>query len=518
MVARRVHLHLLFGLICLIAVSSCEQLGCSSTDFIAELDSRSGNVERDFAAKINKWEDAPVKSTFVMNDGVRTRTNSSARLTLQEGSIVVMKPKTQLRFSASEPTQNKFGVVIEEGEANIEAASDDLEIETGIGLATLKKGSRINLSTQNNELAIEVDIGSAQFVSSTGETFDLNEGDDILLSIGTAQLVLNTAEDTEATDDTVSSDVEIEITDDAEAPDLDAEDSPESEHKGPRYQGAEEVPEDMNTADTADFAIVAGQRAFVHTSQFPVAIEFKLDGICPGDAHVKVQRKKIRGTGTTSVILNLPSGGHRYEVRCVEDNMLGEVAKKGRLTILRDLGKSTLSLSAPVSYVDTDGRDYRLMYQSKLPIVVVKWPDAPSASGYTLHVTGASGTKSYTIRTPQYRFSSGALDEGSYKFKFTASGSGKRSRTSSMKIAFDNATPKAVLKSPQNGGFSKGATVTVSGIALPGWNASVFGQDLSMDSEHRFSGTAKHLDNYLSLPVKLTHATRGTHYFLRRAK
>lgn len=515
-----------FALIALL-LSSCDGFGCSPTGIVAELTIKSGTVERDFAKKMNHWQNAPVHATFVTNDGIRTHARSTAELVLQEGSLVVMKPKTQLRFANAVPAQNKYGVVVEEGSAEIDANSNDLQIETGIGLATLKKGSNLKLSSTGAELSIEVSIGGAHFISSTGEVFDLNGGDEILLSIGTAKLV------SDGTAKLVSGEEQHQASPSQAQPDTSGENTPETPARHdiqipptPKNNGGRRasqkgagIPEDLGTAEAADFAIVAGQRAFVHASQFPVAVEIVFKEVCPGDAHVKVARQKIWATGARSVILKFPLKSHRYEVRCVkDDNSLGAVTKKGRLTVLRDKGKSNLALSAPVSYIDADGRDYNLMYQSKLPLVVARWPDAPRSDKYKLHITGATGTKTIVLSKPQYRFSSGSLSEGTYKFKFTQVGDSKRSRTSRIKILFDNATPKAILTSPRNGAFSKGETITVSGIALPGWTASVFGKKLTMDSEHRFKGVATHLDKYLSLPVRLSHAKRGTHYFLRRAK
>ena len=480
---------------------------------VAELSSRTGNVERDYAANINYWENAPVSTTFVTNDGVRTRIKSTAELTLMDGSLVVMKPNTQLRFADSIPEQKKFGVIVESGSAQIEAKSDDLQIETGIGMARLKKGSAMTLKKDENQLAVQLDIGTAQFVGSNGEAVEVGAGEEIILDIGTAQIVSRSDALPEITDDSDDVDMDFHISEATD--DGDGRDDADKTDDNARSHG---IPDDKNTADQADFKIVAGEKIFIHAMHAPVAVEFDFSDICPEAGYVKISRKKIWATGRGSVILNVPSRGNAYEVRCVENEGLGRVQKRGRITVLHDKGKSHLSLKAPVSYVDADGRDYNLLYQNKLPQVVVKWPDAPSASGYKLHFTGDGVTKTVTLGSPQYKFASGALKEGYYKFKFIAAGSGKRSRTSSIKIRFDNATPKAILKSPRDSGYASGGAVDVNGIALPGWTASVYGRRLPMDAQHRFTGSVQHRRQYLSLPVKLTHTKRGTHYFLRRAR
>lgn len=498
-----------------LALGSCEGFGCNS-EVVAELTSRNGNVERDFAKNMNYWENAPVHATFVTNDGVRTLPHSGAELTLVDGSLVVMKPKTQLRFANSIPEQKRFGVVVESGSAQIEAKSDDLEIATGIGLARLGKGSAITLRKNENQLAVQLDIGNAKFVANDGTVHNVTAGEEMLLDIGTAKLITMT--DDQTTADAPGDEIDMDFEESGDTNENLEDERDENDDVRRSDERTHGIPDDRNVAEHADFKINVGERIFIHAMHAPVAVEFGFANICDGAGYVKISKKKIWGTGTGSVILNVPSRSHGYELHCIENGELGKTKARGRITVLHDKGKSILSLSAPVSYVDADGRDYNLLYQSKLPQVVVKWPDAPESSGYKLHLTGDSGTKSISLKSPQYRFSSGALEEGAYRFKFIADGSGKRSRTSSITIRFDNATPKAVLKSPRDEGYTSGAMVDISGVALPGWTASVYGKTLNMDAEHRFAGTAQHQGQYRSLPVKLTHRSRGTHYFLRRAR
>jgi hypothetical protein len=515
----------LFFIVITIWFGSCDSFGCNP-ELVAELTVREGNVERDFAAHINVWEDAPVKARFVMNDGVRTLSDASAELTLVEGSLVVMQPNTQLRFSSSEPESNIFGVKMESGSAQVEANTEGLQIETGIGIARLNKGTAMTLSREKNQLSVQLDIGTAEFVSNDGTRYEVTPDNRIVLDIGSAQLISETAETTDsdnANKDVETDDTETDDTGDSApstdiAGDEDTSDRAQGDSRPGHRSAASEWIASRGTAEAADFAIHAGENVIIHAVHEPVAIEFNFSSVCKEEGHVRILRKKIWGKGQGTVILNLPHQKHRYEVRCIENGELGRVKKHGRILVQKDKGKSHLSRTAPTSYVEADGRNYNVLYQSKLPLVVIRWPDAPTASQYKLFLTDDSGTRTLSSRTPQYRFQSGALNEGAYRFKFMTADQAKRSRTSSIRIRFDNATPKAILKSPKNGSFASGATVEVTGIALPGWTASVYGNKLPMDAQHRFAGSAQHRSNYLSLPVKLSHAKRGTHYFLRRAR
>lgn len=507
----------LFFIVIAIWFGSCDSFGCNP-ELVAELTVKEGNVERDFAAHINVWENAPVKARFVMNDGVRTLSGATAELTLVEGSLVVMQPNTQLRFASSEPGSKIFGVKMESGSAQVEANTEGLQIETGIGIARMKKGSSMTLRREKNQLSVQLDIGTAEFVANDGTRYEVTPDNRILLDIGSAQLVSEPGDSDNGDADIESADTG----DSAPAVDVageeDTGDNAQEASRPERRSAASELMVSRGTAEAADFAIRAGENVIIHAVHEPVAIEFNFSSVCKGEGHVRISRKKIWGKGQGTVILNLPHQKHSYEVRCIENGELGRVKKHGRILVQKDKGKSHLSLTAPTSYIEADGRNYNVLYQSKLPLVVIRWPDAPSASQYKLFLTDDSGTRTLSSRTPQYRFQSGALNEGAYKFKFMTADQGKRSRTSSIRIRFDNATPKAILKSPKNGSFASGATVEVTGIALPGWTASVYGNKLPMDAQHRFAGSAQHRSNYLSLPVKLSHAKRGTHYFLRRAR
>jgi hypothetical protein len=164
--------------------------------------------------------------------------------------------------------------------------------------------------------------------------------------------------------------------------------------------------------------------------------------------------------------------------------------------------------------VNTDGREYTVLYQNLLPQVTVRWPNAPQGGSYTLVVTSSGKTHRVTSASANHSFASGRLGEGSHSFQWMTS-SGRKSRPSRATIRFDNAAPKASIVSPANGGFGPGASVAVSGIALPGWQVRAQGETLAMDGQQRFSGTVQ--SGPRGIILQFSHPDRGVHYYLRRA-
>jgi hypothetical protein len=284
-----------------------------------------------------------------------------------------------------------------------------------------------------------------------------------------------------------------------------------------KREGRAEV--EGRSLDYADIVFGPGESAIIHEPRPPTAVGFRLAGTCPEGGVVamtsKGKRARVRGGELAS--LALTPGSYTYEVSCVREGVLSEdVEKNGRMTILSDAGTAPLPKSAPTTRIDADGRNYTVLYQTLLPSLTVAWPRPPKASSYSLTVTSAGKSRSLQTSGATYSFPSGQLGEGTHRLQFV-SGEGPRSKTTTVTIAFDNAAPKATLRAPAEGGFAPGETVTVSGIALPGWSVRAGGNTFPVDAQHRFSGQAVAPTNQRALPILFTHPSRGTHHYLRRS-
>ena len=271
----------------------------------------------------------------------------------------------------------------------------------------------------------------------------------------------------------------------------------------------------------ADLVLTAGDSIAIHDPSPPTAIGIRFGDRCKQGGVVQLMRgtsgvaaSSRSETGVANILI--PVGMHAYRLRCLGPEGLEEkAATSGRVSVRRNSGTSQLPTSAPRTQVETDGRKYTVLYQNLLPQIAVRWKNAPEAKGYKLTLQGASKTQGFTTSTPNYFFASGSLPEGSHQLVFEAGT--RRSRTTTVTISFDNAAPTARITSPQDRSFAAGASVEVSGVALPGWTVAVGGQALNMDSQNRFSGTVTTPGDLHAFAIRFAHPSRGVQYYLRRS-
>ncbi|MBN2529194.1 MAG: FecR domain-containing protein [Deltaproteobacteria bacterium] len=511
---------------CVWVCVGCE--GCEQSP-LARLASHKGIAERDFANARQVWKPAKDGERFSVNDGVRTGASSTAELWLRDGSGLRMQQNAVIRFARSLPNRNQIGLKIEEGVIFIDAASDDFEINTKYGVAILKKGTRIKLTKSDEGILLHVQIGSARFLSEEDEQ-SLKEGQQLNIKMGTAVLIsdaplIDASESVDAVEDagdtgseTAAARRELPAMDSAS--DSASADVPNGE-KAKDGKG-EETPDFLalvreTTQLPADMFIAAGESAWIHSPAMPVHVAIRVFGVCELGAFVTMRGKQQRVGGTAQVVIPLNMGRNRYAVHCVlSDGTLNrEAVTKGMLFVVRDTGKVTLAQTPPLSTVLMDGRTYTVNYQTRLPTIRVKWPTAPDSNSFTLYVSGDSAQQ-YSLDKPQYLLAAGTLLEGTHTFKFVDDKSGVRSRNTTLKIHFDNVSDKAALIEPGDRAFAPGTLVRVRGTAMLDWEVSSPLGKIAMDSSSRFEGSLQHNTMYRAIWLKLSHAQRGVHYYLRR--
>jgi len=265
----------------------------------------------------------------------------------------------------------------------------------------------------------------------------------------------------------------------------------------------------------ANLVVDGGATFTVHDPGPPTVVGFRLGGRCPRGAVVEVSGRTF-ASQAEPVTASFAVGTGAYGVRCLE--RLGPsraTVATGTVTVLRASGQQPVAApAAPTSHVNTDGRRYTVLYQNRLPQVSVGWATAPAAPSYTLVLTGPL-SRTVSTSSPQHAFSSGSLPEGTYQVYFeAATNPPRRSRTTSIVLRFDNASPTATIAGPVE--VKPGAKVPVTGTALPGWRVFVGDQELPLDGQQRFAGEAVAPVDGSALPIRFEHPARGTHYYLRR--
>jgi hypothetical protein len=256
----------------------------------------------------------------------------------------------------------------------------------------------------------------------------------------------------------------------------------------------------------------AGTSFVVHTPSAPVAVGFAFNGKCPGEAQLELVGTKQKSRGDSSANLLFPVGSRGYLLRCIGDTgKLGKIAARGNVQVLVDAGTRKLPPRAPTSNIDADGRTYSIYYQNQLPEVAVRWPNAPVQPKYQLELDG----KPIELSAPEHLFRSGTLGDGTHALIFQAQG--RRSRTTTVEVHFDNVAPKASLSAPDDRSYKPGDMVTVEGVALPTWKVALDGGSIVMSGGDRFSGQVQTSTERPDVAVRLSHPRLGTHYYLRRA-
>jgi ferric-dicitrate binding protein FerR (iron transport regulator) len=276
--------------------------------------------------------------------------------------------------------------------------------------------------------------------------------------------------------------------------------------------------------------IPTGESATVHDPKGLPAVRIDFAGRCPGaEGLVEVARgsdfdlPRMASLGSEAANIRLAPGLNRYRLRCVapDGTLKEEAAAQGRLVYRRSSGAVELPDKPPRNVIDADGRRYTVLYQTLLPELLVRWGAPPGGAGgpYVLHLAPGGGGSERTIRTdqPVHAFSSGEVREGSYRFWFESQGGdGPRSETSSLRVAFDNATPSAYIRTPSPRELLTGPEVEVSGAALDGASVVAGGRTLPLDAQRRFQATVPLTSEARALAIRIAHPRTGIDYYLRR--
>jgi hypothetical protein len=267
--------------------------------------------------------------------------------------------------------------------------------------------------------------------------------------------------------------------------------------------------------EDADVEITAGESVVIHDPAPPTAVRFRFPGVCPDLAVLQLSRSGKPGqyaVGEGSVALAVSRGTQRYELHCAADR--ARVVKQGRLSVLTDDGSRRVAARAPATTLTVDGHRYTILYQNRLPVLTLTWPDAPLGSPLELTHSFAGTEEKLIPSEPRHTFESGSLREGRHDFYFT--GGGKVSRHTRVDIQFDNAAPTATLDAPSARALEPGDTLTISGIALPGWQVQVGEQRAVQDDQGRFSLPTTWPNETRAMAVRLSHPDRGIHLYVRR--
>lgn len=261
----------------------------------------------------------------------------------------------------------------------------------------------------------------------------------------------------------------------------------------------------------------------IHDPSPPTAIQFVLPLNCPGSGIVELAKDgqygdPQRGGGFATANLLVEEGSWTYRVRCIRNGFANPPVAAGRVHVLRDSGNRSLPPNQPaVNRIDADGRNYRITYDSVPP--TVEFHAKGQGARFTLHLARDGSEELFDSRLPTVLVPGTKLRDGHYMYWFDADGT-KDAKVSTLTIDVDDTAPQLRIDSPVNGfptPLHPKSGLAIRGFAAPGWAVSVDSIQLPVDLRGRFAANLNSFSNH-ALAVRAEHASRGTHYYLRRPR
>lgn len=455
-------------------------VACSkSQGTVAALVQSEGVVESQLASPQAAWTAASSGQRYRIGDAIRTGAESRARLRLTRSGTLDLDPESVVRFQRSAGQGVDLGV--EAGAVEIEAADAELVLETEAGLARISGRGRARVTAKGGETRLEVLAGTIVIEAESGAR-TYTSGARIEIAMGG-----------------------VIVEDDG--PPRDAGPPPAL---GPPVDAAEAVAIDEPTGPAnVDLVIAAGESAVLHDPRPPTAIGVKIK--CPGLGHLDISARGGWKSATTTaghhgISGEFPAGTHRYRVRCGD-----AVEASGKIVVRRDAAAKELPTRPPRNMLDADGRRYTVLYQNRLPELVLRWPEAPAAPGYALHVVTGGKERTYPVKSARHTFGSGDLGEGTHRWWFEAGAD--RSPETTVQIDFDNAAATVYIRRVE----VSGDTVRVEGAAVPDARVSLEDRPVGLDDQQRFAASGPITTGRRTLALRIATPSAGVHYYVLRA-
>ena len=186
MMAHNTRYKALLGLVLALVCCTCQGRGCGQREKLGRLIEISGGlVQRDEAAPPEDWEQVELGADFSAGEGLRTQPQSAAVVQFADGSELLVKPGSVVRFRATQTAEER-GVDLVSGEAVIRAGGKATQLRRHVGLALLKPGAKLQLIRAANGLRVHLEVGNATFRTLDGKDLVLSSEEDLRLEIGAA--------------------------------------------------------------------------------------------------------------------------------------------------------------------------------------------------------------------------------------------------------------------------------------------------------------------------------------------
>jgi hypothetical protein len=489
---------------CLASCSSCRDA------FVAELIAKEFSVERDFGRAPDVWSAAQMGDRFELGDGVRTGAQAQATFALPRRARLLVKSDTVVHFKRSlDPAAPSEQIELQRGELTIDTGALDLGVATSRGVVKLTPETSVRMRAEPEKTHFDVVVGRVEYMRDgaaqtvlAGGTFDLE--------VLTATVEKDPAPFAATT-----------------APSAAPQENTKAIPGKREAEGGGTTPlSRLSFQDSPPGAVVtlpAGESAIIHDPAPPSDVRVTFTS-CPELGVLELDRGNgrfdaMRVRGSDEVLVRIPRGTFRYRLRCARAGQVQlSAASSGRLTVKVDAATRPLPLAPATITADADGRRYTVSYQNRLPIITLRWPDAPRANTYRLFVRPDKGAQlSIESTRSSVTLEPGRVSEGLHQFWFETSDK-KRSEQGLLQVSFDYTARTAYLTSPLEREVANGGHARFAGGTLIGSSVQVQGAPMKLDAQGRFATNLELSPGAPGASVRVQHPSTGVHYYVRHLR
>jgi hypothetical protein len=491
----------------LIVLSGWPGCGAGERITVATLLEAQGVVERSDGAG---WRGVAPGFGFAVDDALRTGPRSSAQIGVVGGSRIRLGENARLRFKRGAPGEQTIPAIgVDLGVVEIEPIGSDLLVVTAAGSTRIDRAARVRLNATGQTTTLEVVVGRAVLLGGEGESA-VRAGEGLTFRIGGAIVERFHVKVGQAA---IDRDAQVH---EPSVPGGDAETAAEAVARIPARAP---VKADAEGAERADVTFAAGETATVHDDRPGLPIRLRFNQLCsgPGGGIVEMVakgRRRERLAGTDAVVFRLRAGANSYRLRCAGDSRGSAPRAAGVLTLRRDSGHLPLSRRAPANTIDSDGRRYTVLYQTRPPALTLAWSGGAKLGDLELHLESSAGERVLPVRTASHRLAPGVLAEGTHTWWYVTR-DGVQSPKTTVTISFDNTAPNAqFFRAPSVA--APAGSVAIDGVVVEGVKITAAGKSLAIDDRGRFRTAVSPLDGDDAVAVRLDHPQGGVHYYVRR--
>jgi hypothetical protein len=503
----------------LLAVLTLWLAGCSScrdAGFVAELIAKESTVDRDYGRAPDAWSPANTGDRFEMGDGLRTGAQAHATLALPHRARLLVKSNTVVHFKHNlDGTAPSDQIEVQHGELTIETGALDLGVTTSHGVVRLSRETSVRMRAEQEKTHFDVVIGHVEYThGGAAETVQAGTGFDLDVLTASVERVERVEKEPAPFAATAPPSAELEASAKAVPPEK------------PEAISGTIALEKLSFQDAPPSAIVtlpAGESAVIHDPAPPSSVRVTFDA-CPELGVLELDRGNgrfdvLRVRGSNEVRARIARGTFKYRLRCARGARLQiAAAKSGRLTVMADAATRPLPLAPATITADADGRRYTISYQNRLPIITLRWPDAPHASAYRLFVRPEKGSEiSIESSRSSITLEPGRVGEGLHQFWFETREK-KRSEQGLLQVSFDYAARTAYLTGPAEGATAVDGRARFAGGTLIGSSVQLQGVPLKLDAQGRFATNVEVPAGVGGLSLRVQHPSTGVHYYIRHLR